>query len=547
MIRKGPDGLDADLEGHEAHDAIPPGRNSGVRELPIAKTLGTKSAYSDEPPLGRFDDEGPDVPPTDFSTGDDSRSIREPIADDLPASIAPFTDLANAHRLLRRHGEELRFTRSHGWLVYDGARFNLDATGAAERRVHEVHRQLLARAAALRDIASREADDRRQCHLRGAARAHESWAKKSQQEPRMKAALSVASTLDGIACDASAFDVDHWLLNCQNGTVDLRTGTLRQHDRADLLTKLAPVSFDPNAECPVWVAFLDRVFASNGELVAFVQRALGYSMTASTSEQCFFVLFGSGANGKSTLLETVRFVLGDYAMNTGTDTFLRVRDSRGPENDIARLRGARFVSAVESGEGRRLDEERIKRFTGTDTMTARFLYREPFEFVPSGKVWLAVNDRPEITGVDHGIWRRVRLVPFEVTIPEHERDRELMPKLRTEAPGILRWLVEGCRRWQAEGLNAPRDVTAATDDWRHEANIVAKFVADCCDRGGSLSVKSGAFTKQYAEWSKEQGEENMSAKAISTRLKALGFRSDRTKASRIWRGLALRSEVTDDA
>lgn len=490
------------------------------------------------------------VPGQNARSGDALRS--GPAAEQLPVGVAPFTDLGNAHRLEQEHGRDLRFARGLGWLVYDGRRFEEDATGAAERRMHSVARGMLERSALLTLAAAREPSKERSEALQGEAKAFESWAKKSQHAQRLQSGLAVASSLESIACSPEDFDPDGWALNVQSGSINLRTGTIGPHNRADMLTRLAPTAFT-EAACPAWLAFLEKVFAGDQELIGFVRRAVGYCLTGSTAEQCFFVCHGMGANGKSTLLETLRFVLGDYAMTTGTDTFMRARDGRGPENDVARLRGARFVSAVESGEGRKLDEERIKRLTGGDTVTARFLYREAFEFVPQFKIWLAVNDKPEITGTDLGIWRRVRLIPFNVTIPEREQDRELGAKLRAEASGILHWAVQGCLEWQREGLKPPDIVTAATTEWRHTANVAARFVDEACTRGDGLSVKVGALYGAFQEWAKHQGEEAVSAKAFTQRLKALGFAQERTKTTRTWRGLAANGtqdagdgRVTDD-
>jgi len=282
--------------------------------------------------------------------------------------------------------------------------------------------------------------------------------------------LEIAQSLKRFAVKADAFDQNPMLLNVLNGTFELKTGELRPHDQRDRITKICPVEYREDALCPTWLAFLDRIFNGNADLIGFVQRAIGYSLTGSTQEQCFLLLWGEGSNGKSTMLELLRDVLGDYADNASTDA-LMVSSGRGTENDIAKLKGARLVTASESGEGRRLDEERVKRLTGGDTISARFLYREWFEYRPQFKLWLAVNNRPEVRGTDHAIWRRVRLIPFEVVIPDDDQDKELPAKLRAEAPGILRWAVEGCLAWQKEKLNPPKAITSATTEYRSEQNL----------------------------------------------------------------------------
>ena len=264
-------------------------------------------------------------------------------------------------------------------------------------------------------------------------RAFAGWVRKSQQRPRLEAGVAVAQRLTEVVVSPHRLDAHPDLLSVTNGTLDLSSGKLLPHRRADLITCASPVAYDHTAESPVFLAFLDSIFQRDAELIAFVQRWCGYSLTGHTNEQAFAILHGSGANGKSTLLEVMRHLLGGASANTSADTLMVSRNGRGPDNDLARLRGARLVTASESGEARQLDEERVKRITGGDTVTARFLYREPFEFVPSFKLWLATNARPKITGTDIAIWRRVNLIPFNVTIPKEEQDKELGAKLRAES------------------------------------------------------------------------------------------------------------------
>jgi putative DNA primase/helicase len=235
----------------------------------------------------------------------------------------------------------------------------------------------------------------------------------------------------------------------------LHKATLRKHRREDLITKLAPVDYVPQAQCPEWEKFLDRIMAGNRALIAFLQRAVGYALTGDTREQVLFVLYGTGANGKTTFLETVRAMLGDYAMHTNFSAFLQSEHSTA-RNDLARLAGARFVSASEVQGGRRLSEDVIKQITGGDTVTARYLYHEFFEYRPQCKLFLAVNHRPVIRGTEHAIWRRVHLIPFTVTIPNEEQDKTLGEKLRAELPGILNWATQGCRDWQKPVWNPLR-------------------------------------------------------------------------------------------
>jgi putative DNA primase/helicase len=291
----------------------------------------------------------------------------------------------------------------------------------------------------------------------------------------------------------------------------------------------------------MWEAFLSRIFAGDGELIRFVQKAVGYSLTGSTEEQCFFILYGAGANGKSTLIQTISALLKDYARQTPTETLL-VQRGDGPRNDLARLQGARFVSASEVEGGRKLAEALVKQLTGGDTLTARYLYKEHFEFQPTFKIWLAVNHKPGVQGTDHAIWRRMRLLPFTVTIPAAEQDKRLTEKLQAEQPGILRWAVEGCRAWQQEGLEPPSAVKRATGDYRAEMDVIAAFIQDCCVLGDHHHVNTRELYAEYRGWCEQIGESPVTQKALATVLQERGCTSGRKSQGRLWSGIALKED-----
>lgn len=355
--------------------------------------------------------------------------------------------------------------------------------------------------------------------------------------------MELAKSEPGVPVSADQLDAAPWVLNVLNGTLDLRTGQLRPHAREDLLTKLAPVAYDPGALCPTWEAFLSRILAGDVELIRFVQKVIGYSLTGSTQEQCLFILYGAGANGKSTLIQSISALLGDYARQTPTETLL-VQRGDGVRNDLARLQGARFVSAVEVEGGRRLAEALVKQLTGGDTITARFLYGEHFEFQPMFKLWLAVNHRPVVQGTDHAIWRRIRLLPFTVTIPPAEQDKRLAEKLQAELAGILRWAVEGCQAWQREGLEPPAAVQRATGDYRAEMDVIAAFIRDCCVLGDKQEVSTSALYAEYVGWCTQVGESPVSQKALAATLKERGCTPGRRGGGRLWVGIALLGEET---
>jgi putative DNA primase/helicase len=277
-------------------------------------------------------------------------------------------------------------------------------------------------------------------------------------------------------------------------------------------------------------------------LIRFVQKAVGYSLTGSTDEQCLFILHGSGANGKSTFLNTISTILGDYARQTPTDTLL-VKRGDGISNDVARLHGARFVSAMEVENGRRLAEAQVKQLTGGDLMAARYLYQEFFEFRPQFKLFMGVNHTPVIQGSDHGIWRRLHVVPFTVTIAKEDQDKRLVEKLHTERSGILRWAVEGCVAWQAEGLEPPRAVADATHEYRAEMDVLARFLAEECVIGPDQRVATGLLYAHFREWCDLADESPVSQRALAIALKERGFTPGRNNRERFWEGLGLREDA----
>ncbi|GHU12348.1 hypothetical protein FACS1894161_0380 [Spirochaetia bacterium] len=270
----------------------------------------------------------------------------------------------------------------------------------------------------------------------------EKHAMQSESARRRKAFIEVASWIPDLNVKTDHLDTNPWLLNVENGTVDLRTGELREHRQEDMITKIAHVTYDKNADCPIWRNFLMEIMNYNAELIRFIQTAAGWAITGNTSEQSMFILFGTGANGKSTFLNTIMNLLGDYAIATPTETFMKKSGDQ-ITNDIARLRGTRSVTTTEAEQRRRLSEPLIRQITGNDRMTARFLYGEFFSFVPTFKIFMATNHKPVIKGTDHGIWRRIKLIPFTNRIPEEKQDKNLEEKLRAEASGILNWLLEG--------------------------------------------------------------------------------------------------------
>jgi putative DNA primase/helicase len=435
------------------------------------------------------------------------------------------TDLGNAERFAAFAGDRFRYVHAwSSWLFFDGKRWVKDADGGVVRWCRDMLRAMAVEARAIQVPEER-----------GPLEKH---ALDSESSHRVTATCQLARALLPISNES--LDQQPDLFNCVSGTVDLRTGRLQEHNRDHLMTRLAPVAHRSDTICPRWDDFLLRCMGGDPELVGFLQRAVGYSLTGHTSEQVLFMLYGTGANGKSTFLETLRALLGDYATQADFTTFLK-REGEGVRNDLARLVGTRLVSAVEAEAGAPLAEALVKQVTGGDIITARFLFREFFEFRPTFKLWLAANHKPTVRGTDHGIWRRIRLVPFTVTIPKNERDPQLLEKLRKELPGILAWAVRGAVEWRERGLAAPSAVQAATDSYQSEMDTFGGFVADCCvEMAGELATAKELY-EAYQVWCEANAERPRSKKALAMGLRERGFESARTKKARGWAGLRLRS------
>ena len=438
----------------------------------------------------------------------------------------PFTDLGNAKRLALGSGSDIRYCHTwKKWLFWDGRRWIKDEIGEIHRRAKQAVIGMLFEAAT--------ADESQR-------KAIIAWQQKSEAEPRIRAMIKLAESEPGIPVHPSELDVDIWLLNCHNGTLDLRTRTLREHRREDLITKLVPVAHDPEGKCPIWLSFLDRAASGSTDLKNFLKRATGYSLTGSTREHCLFLLYGTGANGKTTFLEALRYELGNYGMQAAFDSFMTNLRGNGIRNDLARLAGARLVTATEGDDGRRLAESIIKHLTGGDTVTARFLYGEHFEFRPQFKLWLATNHRPVIRGTDEGIWRRIRLVPFTITIPPEERDPDLIDKLRGEAAGILNWALDGLTDYLSEGLKPPAEVIAATAEYREDQDILQHFIDSKCVMSPTAYSTAAQLYASYKSWREETGEHQISQRAFGLALREHGFQKVPRRNGIEWHGIGLR-------
>jgi P4 family phage/plasmid primase-like protien len=444
----------------------------------------------------------------------------------------PWSDYVNAVNLARDHGQDLRYCYPWGkWLVWDGTHWEHDQSGLVMRKAEQTVKRL-ARHAEHLDKIEMDALFR---HI-----------KSSLATAKLKAMVECAQSEPDIPVLPKAVDRDTWLLNCANGTLDLKTGVLHPHKRADLLTRCLDVRYEPKAQCSEWKAFLWKIFNQDKELILFLRRAIGYCLTGDVSEQCLFILWGSGANGKSTLVNTLLALLGTYVMKATAELLMVSRSDRHP-TERADLFGKRLVAAIETTEGARLNEAFVKEATGGDPIRARRMREDFWQFDPTHKIILATNHKPVIRGTDHAIWRRIRLVPFTVTIPEKDQDKELPAKLMEELPGILAWAVRGCLDWQKQGLAAPDAVKDATQGYRDEMDVFEGFLAGECFRLPSAQVSAKDLYDAYERWCQANDVEALNKRAFGLRLADSGFTPDKsTGGVRIWRGIGLPNSKKDD-
>lgn len=468
-----------------------------------------------------------------------------------PAPFLPYSDYTNALALVKDHGHGLRYVYPwKSWLVWTGTHWARDTSGAVMRLAKATIKRLASRLPDLEDDAAK------------ALMAH---IKKSLSTSALEAMVKSAQSEEGIALQPEAIDHDPWLLNCLNGTLDLRTGHLREHRQADILTKCLPVAYNPAATCPTWTAFLWRIMGgSQGEedpdmgigelanrqaaderamtLMTFLQQATGYALTGSTREQCMFILHGPTKTGKSTFLATLRALLGPYGQQADMASFSH-KDRDEVRNDLADLAGSRFVCALESQEGKRLAESLVKQLTGgADLIKARFLFQEHFVYKPQFKLFLGTNHKPVIRDTDGAIWERLRLVPFIVQIPKEDRDKTLEERLQHELPGILAWAVQGCLAWQQAGaLAETQAVTDATATYRDEMDDLGRFLSDVCTLNEACKSKSSVLLKAYQQWS---GHSTETAKAFAQKLMERGYETKHTNTGAFWLGIGLPADET---
>jgi len=440
------------------------------------------------------------------------------------------TESGNAEMFAAQYGKTVRFDHAQcRWLLWDERKGRwFEDKQSKVRGLMKVTARLR-----LRSGVDLPEGDERSKQVR--------WALSSESRYRIDAALELAKSVPPISDDGEGWDSNPLLLGVANGVVDLRNGRLRDAKPEDRITLYSPVAFDLDAKCPRFEEFVRQVCDGDSELVGFIQRAIGYSLTGRTDEQCLFLCYGTGANGKSTLLGVLHYILGDYAVNVPFSA-LEQRGRSSIPNDVAMLARRRFATAIETGEDVRLNESRIKAITGGDPVTARHLYHEHFTFDPTHKLWLAFNHKPRIADDSEGMWRRVRLIPFTRQFSGQERDKNLLETLKGEAPGILAWAVRGTLLWQKERLGESQRVAQATAAYRNESDHMEHFIGDCCTVDGNASVTSAIIWERYQHWTSNNEEAPLSRAAFAERLRLRGFPDGRFghDGTRGWRGIGLK-------
>jgi putative DNA primase/helicase len=469
------------------------------------------------------------------------KKTSEEITPGGPGTRTAFTDTGNAERLIHLANGEVRYCGEWGkWLVWTGSHWEEDTGDGLQYWAKLVANSFfedgtsIVRAAHQNKVS--EAD------LVAAHKSGEAWSKHARlslSAGRRAAMIELAKSEDGVPIKHISLDADPWLFNCANGTIDLRTGELRPHQKEDLLTKCSPIAYDPSSKAPTWLAFLAQIMANDPEMIACLQRGAGYSLTGSCREHVLFFLFGSGSNGKGTFVETLLYALGAYGYAAPSDLLLAKKHDTHP-TEKASLFGRRFAACPEVKQGR-WDERIVKELTGGDTISARRMREDFWTFRPTHKLWVSGNHKPQVQGTDNGIWRRLKLIPFTVTIPDAAQDKSLPEKLIAEASGILRWAVDGCLDWQKTGLAFPKAVIEATQEYRSAEDVVGRFISDCCVLKKSAQTPAASLYETFEAWSVREGEHAISKKIFGERLEENGFTKCRIglESSRGWQGLGL--------
>ena len=405
-----------------------------------------------------------------------------------------WDDMGMAQRFLDRLPHRFLYSMTDKmWYAYNGSYWEQDNQGLIEKAADEVINNLKNESLVVQDDADKE-------------KVQKAWLKFIKGERSRSSKVNMINEIKHLVPVLhSQWDKEKMMLNTPSGYIDLTNGTLHDHDYKKMFTQETGVDYTEKVDCPLWIEFLNQTFQNDQELIHFIQKIVGYSLTGSNAEQVMFILFGNGRNGKSVLLNIIKYISGSYAKTMNATTIMQKRNSsgQGPTSDIARLEGARLVVSSEANEGDRIDESLIKQMTGGDTLVARYSYGRDFEFDPVFKLWMATNHMPKIYGTDEGIWRRLIIIPFTHTVKKENIDKNLEYKLKAESMGILKWAIDGAMMWQREGLNPPEVIKQASQDYREEMDVIEAFISESCVVGDEFKVKASELFDAYKKWADE--------------------------------------------
>lgn len=493
-------------------------RRRGLEEAGIVATLRAENQNRLDPPL---DDE---------TVVAIAKSISRYAPEDQESHFK-LTDVGNAERFVAMFKEDVKYCPAYKkWFVWNGKYWEQDNGTILEYAIHCVRSIYI-------DADLLPEGDQRKALIQHAMR--------SENGNKIKLLVQLASGMKELIVSPDDWDANPWLLNCQNGTINLKTGKLQPFCKEDYITRICSTPYDEQCQTPLWNQLLDTVMSGKTNMVEYLQRALGYSLTGDISEQAMFILHGTGSNGKSTFLNIFSAVMNTYAQSTSSETFMQ-KKNESVNNDVARLKGARFVTAIEMEENKRLAESLIKSVTGGDKVVTRFLYGEFFEYIPQFKVFLAVNHKPVIRDTTNSIWRRIKIIGFESTFTEANRDKRFAEKIMaTEMPGILAWAVRGCLQWQANGLNDPPEVRRAVGNYKDEMDSFKNFFEECCEETPDGKVSNKILRAAYDEWCKDNGEYALSQRPFSQKLLEKGFAKKRNSGGVYeWQGFRIRGSAS---
>lgn len=451
------------------------------------------------------------------------------------AGPRPLTDLGNAERFVAAHGALAKYCPPRRrWLHWDGSRWAWDERGRVAQLAKQVVRAIYAEAAA--------------CDHEETRKAIAAHARRSEKASALAAMLKLAETEAGMTVLPHELDAKPWLLNCQNGTLDLQTGRLRPHAQEDLITKITPVAYDPTARSELWDRVLATAVGNDHELAEYLRRVAGYALSGTAMERAFFFLYGPPGTAKSTIIDALRSAMGEYAVAAASDTFLVQSNTGGNRGDLVRLAGARLVTASEIRPGARWDATIIKQITGGDTIVAAAKYESEIELRPRFALILAANDAPRLRDDDDGMWTRMRRIPLTAQIPREQQDRQLKARLQASAhaAAILAWAVLGCLDWQRIGLGSCSAVDASNAEYRDAMDVFAPFLEECCVFEPNAFVSRSLFNRRYATWCRDNGIRHpLSAREIRRRLEQRECRERVVCGDRQWAGVCLRYAVDE--